>query len=196
MKESARRHGFGARSQWAPPVVARLRALNDGRSMSEAAAVLNREFGLSLSRNAVIGKVSRLGVDWMTSPASKSLILKGAPPKKRRAGRQGKPSSVRVEAARGDGAGVTRLRGRAAFNPLAGFPGVALMDLGAGACRWPVRENKNRIADLFCGAPRAVGAALCYCPAHMAASKGAGTVMERGAEAAMKSVIRKERSVF
>jgi hypothetical protein len=172
-------------SPWPPEIVARLRVLNDGRSMSQVAHTLNREFGLSLTRNAVSGKVFRMDLDWVTRPGRKSLVLKSSAP-----ARMSKPKRPSVPRAVVGGMIAT-----AAFKPLAGAQGVSFMDMRPRMCRWPIRDDKNGVADLFCGAPAERGRHFCYCPTHQLINQGRGTSREARAAETMTREMKKERKV-
>src|SRR6266852_6046580 len=76
---------------WGRTLINFLRTRVDGEdSASEAAIALNQEFGLSLSRNAVIGKARRCSMQWKNDPPGCGIVYSGAgvrkPNRKRRVG--------------------------------------------------------------------------------------------------------------
>lgn len=125
---------------------------------------------MGLTRNAVIGKVTRLKLVKRVTKVAPRM----KPPVQR------KPPSTRFGQIRpkllpeplpGD---LQRLSG-AAWSPLPGTQPVALDDLSVGMCRWPIGEGRP---FLFCGT--AAGAGV-YCHHHHALSIGRGTDSERAA---------------
>lgn len=116
---------------------------------------------LGLSRNAVIGKLSRLALTRDRPP--------GAPrdqdaPKPRRARVFGPPRLVRA------------LRAAPPADALDDACGCSFMDLAPDQCRWPLATTELR----FCGGLRSEG--LSYCPGHarLAYRAGSGRRAERG----------------
>lgn len=132
---------------WPDEHIERLKALHaDGLTGSEIAVELNKEFGTTYSRNAIIGKCHRIG-DRMASTA----------PRPGRARRRNKifdvagPSTCAQEVAP---TALPKARPKRA---------CSLMDLTNDACRWPVGEPGAE-DFYFCGGP-AVGP-LPYCAFH------------------------------
>ncbi len=133
---------------WSDERIAVLKGLwRDGLSASQVAKALG-----GVSRNAVIGKVHRLGLS--NRPTA------SAPPKAVR-----KPVAVRPPKPE------ARLAPEGVRHPLppvvAGAVGPVLADLKPGCCKFPVGRDPGRgnmeIA-MFCGAPQEEGSV--YCPDH------------------------------
>lgn len=142
---------------WTEPIVLRLKELCLDSTLSNAliADVLQREFSVTVTRNAVIGKRARDGI---SSPNVK-------PPK---TARRKSPERSRPKF---QFASLPRLRVTKAAIATLPLPTVfphacGLLDLSDGTCRFPCGDVG---ADdfFFCGSP---GASLAegrpYCPAH------------------------------
>jgi GcrA cell cycle regulator len=128
-----------------------------------------------ITRNAVIGKATRLG-------------LAGT----RRSGpqKQGRPISVKP-AGRVVGSQVQAINRRKkpvpaiteeAFTPrTVDLPSnrKTILELKALECRWPDEDRNEAGQHTFCGCVTADASS--YCPAHAELSKGQGTASERGA---------------
>jgi hypothetical protein len=133
---------------WSEAVALRLKELCEGEpiSISEIAETLNKEFGLSLSRNAVIGRRQRDGLPAMPRP-------KRQPEPRRTESRHVRhPRRIRST--------------KQSATPLqTGFPhACTLLDLTNEACRYPCGED----SVLFCGSPEAdLAGGRPYCAAHM-----------------------------
>ncbi|MDR3510646.1 MAG: GcrA family cell cycle regulator [Caulobacteraceae bacterium] len=119
-----------------------------------AAQIANRLGGVT--RNAVIGKVHRLGLGGRVSASAPS-------------GHARRPA-YRARPARARRASRPPIAPQAPRAPEAPGLIVDLVDLGAHACRWPIGDPKHA-GFTFCGRP-ADGP---YCPAHAAASVQPGT---------------------
>jgi GcrA cell cycle regulator len=135
---------------WSEPRVARLKQLwGDGLSAAEVAARL----GGGVTRNAVLGKIHRLGL-CRHAPAAprRAAALAPAKPMQPR-GRQPAPLVPRARPA----------RGAAPVPPLAGLV-PRLEDLAPHMCHWPIGDPRDPVFA-FCG--RVVEADP-YCPAHRA----------------------------
>lgn len=131
----------------------------EGYSSSQMAAELG------VTRNAVIGKLLRLGVD-LTSPGS--LVAKGikAPtvPKKPRKPRKPRPKTAKHVVARSRLQALQILATQPAPEPeKASANGVSIMELTPHNCHWPINDVQS--SDFhFCGA-RAL-TPLPYCKFH------------------------------
>lgn len=166
-------------SDWTEERVDRLKVLwKGGASCSEIAAELR-----GVSRNAVIGKVHRLGLSGDVT--RNAVIRKVRPAKPRRvcAG-AGKAAVARQPSKRSTflaklGYGDSRPRVAAAsdgprldiFDPAADYPHrCALLELRHDSCRWPIGEPGTP-AFFFCGEPIPQGlcvgsSPLPYCAHH------------------------------
>ncbi|WP_284694400.1 GcrA family cell cycle regulator [Rhodoplanes serenus] len=157
---------------WDAGLIARLvRLWTDGRSAGQIAAELG-----GISRNAVIGKVTRLGLGGRRSTARRASApaaspALAAPPARRstrlaliggvtkpQLGPQPSPAAVAAE------------RSRAAARidqPAPDARPCRLLELRAHSCRWPLGDPRH--ADFrFCGASRADGSVYCACHARLA----------------------------
>lgn len=160
---------------WTEERIARLIELDEkGYSATQIAKDLG-----GVSRNAVIGKLSRMkshrprNIDQTT----KKVVKPGArkprtisapkvkPANKRRAPRTPPPAAVRTRSDLPDG--------------------VSLVDLNPDQCRFPLREVLSGADQRFCGAPVGVstrpGVRANYCPHHQHITTGVGTPSERRA---------------
>lgn len=147
---------------WTDERVELLRKLwNSGLSASQVAA----ELGAGITRNAVIGKIHRLGLAQRakTPPAQRPRTQGGAP---------AQPSATRAQAPRVIGnlalAAAPRtyalpdIRAEDVVIPIS--ERVTLMDLREAMCRWPLGDPTT--PDFrFCGA-KAIGGANPYCGHH------------------------------
>jgi GcrA cell cycle regulator len=150
-----RRHAVSPTiSKWAEPTIARLAALRtEGLSSSQIATVLNAELGLSLTRNAVIGRLARSGLS----------ILSGWRGGRKAASQRIKKPRQRKKLA----AEIIEFRRKEAPDIVDAQIPVeqrkSLINLGPRDCRWPVGEPQD--ADFFfCGAASDDGCS--YCPSH------------------------------
>jgi GcrA cell cycle regulator len=153
-----------------------------GRSATEIANHLG-----GLTRNAVIGKVHRMGLmrserTARKAPAAPKRIkeakLASAPKRKKSgAGPMGSLEGHRPNVIKGvQGAqpsqkvvpieSAIKARLRAAESANAGARRVPIMELERGQCRWPVNDAARGDEHLFCGAPAIPGKS--YCAAHAA----------------------------
>ena len=133
--------------EWSESEIAMLRALRaEGKSASEIAAALNASFGeepgYARSRNAVIGKISRLGLPMLRNPARARLYAKAAP----------QPIEPRKRAE------------RRALAQAAPSLNLTLIDMpGSGACRFATTPHEDE-NHRFCGHPTLRGRP--WCAAH------------------------------
>ena len=140
----------------------------DGKSASQIALLL----GHGLTRNAVIGKVHRLG---LCRPRQVAELIRFASspivPAERAPGRRAapRPRSAPPDGSGRDGAGGGRRKRRPAAEPQV-FEGVVLpmslrvtiIELKEAMCRWPLGDPTS--PDFrYCGSPTASGP---YCAHH------------------------------
>ena len=145
----------------------------DGYPTSKIATTINKETGGHISRNAVIGKVHRLGLPGRKPATSLAAPREAMGPAWTRKGWAASTTAIalfkddftpdeEVEAfktptpratARGEAAGAAGIEMRL----------VRLVDLKSGLCHWPLGDPKTK-GFRYCGAdadPR-----RSYCPAH------------------------------
>jgi len=152
-------------TMWTEETVAILRKHHaEGLSASQIA----RQIGNGCTRNAVIGKLHRLGM--VRTPDAKSITISLANSSRARAAKPGEPSRPRIGIA---GRGATyeqapdvpmpKLRDAAAT----GEP-ARIMDAHFGGCRWPINDPGKGFMDetRFCCGKRKDGSN--YCAAHHA----------------------------
>lgn len=144
---------------WTHRRIERLRRLwTEGRTASEIARILAG----GITRNAVLGKIHRLGLAGRgLSPRGRLARPEGSAGGCRRNG----PAQARVTASRGETLPDERLtRERRTGETLAGEPRTGLetiLSISRG-CRWPMGDPQHDGFRL-CGRPVARGA---YCAAH------------------------------
>ncbi len=140
-----------------------------------SASHIAKEIG-GVSRNAVIGKVTRMGLDLHGASgrpdlgarhAKKPVIRTPRMPKK-------KPEPAKVSE-------LQKFMDRAPPPVADSIPmpkslGLTLMELESDSCRWPAGEREH---ITFCGHIVEQGAS--YCPYHVRLSRGKGTEGERRA---------------
>ncbi len=151
---------------WNDDRIAALRKMwLEGMSASQVA----RQLG-GVSRNAVIGKVHRLGLAGREAP-SRPRSLGGRPPGSRN---QPKPVAAVVERAPAPKAITAPPPVPATPAPAAiafdARPSATILTLGEHACRWPIGDP-DQAGFGFCGARRTGHAS--YCEAH------AGTALRK-----------------
>lgn len=140
-------------STWTPTRVARLERLwREGCS----AAQIARALGCGLTRNAVIGKIHRLGLVRTRArpPVARPVPLRPPPRRKGAVRPVRKPTPIGPAPAAGLDASPT----------LAESGAATVCSVGRGDCRWPLGEPSSD-AFRFCG-ERAVRGA--YCAPHAA----------------------------
>ena len=143
------------RFDWSDDAVARLKEhITAGMSASEIVRELVSEFGGPLTRNAVIGKVARIGLALRGVPQPR----KPAPPRP--------PRDRRVIIRRPPpAAAAPKPAPAAAPAVLPAGGGVKLLDLREHHCRWPYGDPQ-RPDFRFCGCERDPRAWLPFCEAH------------------------------
>lgn len=162
---------------------------NDGATCSEIAAALD---GI-VSRNAVIGKVTRLGLP-KRKDTSAFYTPKPKRPRAERTIRRNGSGFVRAESVEADDAppdvaSVTELES----SPLPpGFQCIALIDLGTGHCRYP-RDVDGQTK--FCGKPQIDGSAYCaQCHRRCHSRMSLRTVTAETAERRRRGMLRSLRA--
>jgi GcrA cell cycle regulator len=146
---------------WNPERITQLRTyIGAGLTCSQIAA----EIGVS--RNAVIGKIHRLGLGPGRPGAA---VARVCPPRPQRPHIPSQRQMLRV---------ITAEAPRVADNTIIEAPtvegaqGCSLLELGHGKCRWPVSERGGSAADfIFCGSEAASGFSYCAAHARMAYRK-------------------------
>lgn len=185
-------------SNWTSALEDELRAhWESGLSASKIAALM----GGGLTRNSVIGKARRMGLEHRRSPVDRSrprLTPEEAHQRKlerqrgyRRSAATTRPPKVRkprVPRMPKEAFVPVKPKGQA-WEPIPDVTPVSLLELEAGQCRWPVGQDSPH---MFCGAPADHGP---YCQHHHAWSIGEGTSFERGAVKAAKWATTLERFI-
>jgi GcrA cell cycle regulator len=143
---------------WNPERVAQLRtSIGAGLTCSQIAA----EIGVS--RNAVIGKIHRLGL----GPGRPAGTLgRVCPPRTQHPRVSSQRQMLRLI-----GAGAPPIADAAigAAPAINGTQSCSLLELGHGKCRWPLSEHNGSAADfVFCGHETAGGFSYCATHARMA----------------------------
>lgn len=128
----------------------------DGLSCSQIA----RELDCGLTRNAVIGKVTRLGLPRRTAGAANRVETPKRPRKERPQGRTVRRKARRAEQPEDviDRVDIGSLHAYETAPPLDGFLGIPLLDLKPNQCRYPRGEGA---ATLFCGKPSLPDSSYC-----------------------------------
>lgn len=153
----------GSGVKWTDEQVERLRALH-ARSLS--CAMMADEMGCGFSRNAIIGKLHRLGLS-----SSRSTVHKdGNAGRKRSSRKPGNRKTIRIVKANGN-SGQFRVMESAEtdlqeLRCVEVIPrNVSLLDLEPGQCRYPYGDSNFT----FCGHPIAEG--YSYCAPHAVLSR-------------------------
>lgn len=175
----------GANVLWQDDHTALLVSLVGKLSCSAMAAELNERFDTAYTRNAVIGKITRLGLG-TPMPKRDPQDIAAA-----RKARQNRANALRMEQRREAGIPAAAPRIPKAVKQEAILRCVeieplhlSLMQLEAGNCRWPYGEDQIT----FCGHPQFDPSS--YCGGHFFLSIGAGTGSERAAHKVAKSKLQ------
>jgi len=158
-----------------------------------SAAGIAAMMGDGLTRNAVLGRLHRLGIK-----EGKVVKKRSAPrnpdakkPVRKLHANFALPARQYVAAIEGTSDKATfwlhapprpksRIVCTEADINLASTPlNIMMMDLGPEHCRWPVNDPEPKGDHLFCGHPKRFGS---YCAAHAAMSVGQGTFAEAMAD--------------
>lgn len=173
-----------ARMMWTEELSARIAELWKTKSSAEIVADLQGD-GLSVSRNAVIGRLHRMGM----RVESKDKIIERTP--RKYAPQQPRIPNKTRRAAVNHGAVVQKINRRQPETPKLKvdrfIPRAAdivslrkpLLDLRAMECRWPDEHRNAERIWTFCGHPTCDGSS--YCPSHKELARGEGTPSERNA---------------
>lgn len=128
-------------NRWTPEMDAMLIKLrNEGRRSVGIAAALSEITGVVVTRNAVIGRASRLGL------LAVDLVVKDGALKSKY--KRTKHSPIKTKEKPND--------------PLEGSAPVRLFELKQDACRWPLELSGG---FFYCGEPKVKGACS-YCETH------------------------------
>ena len=183
MTEAYFRKPGASQFDWNDDALAKLRDLHKaGLSCSQIGSVLGT------TRNAVIGKIHRMGLNGKTyvpKPRGERPKM-AAKPTGRRMQRPQPAPRPRVIAPEPPMLDVLPLPN--AWEPIPGTTPIALVDLDRGMCKWPVSEGRP---FLFCGCKAEEGAS--YCLSHQRRSLGTGTPSERKALSIAVNEVKKER---
>jgi GcrA cell cycle regulator len=160
-------------TNWAPEHSEALREyLAKGMSYSEIADAINAKFKTAYSRNAAIGRATRMGLggpdrrkDWPKPPLSaKAPLLRKL--RERYAPEFMRPMPIFERAE------TVKLR-CVEIDPRH----LSLVELGRGDCRYPYGGDQEGEAITFCGHSRLEGSS--YCAPHFHLTRGPGTGSER-----------------
>lgn len=175
-------------ANWTDERVARLKKLwRKGWTASQIAAELG-----GVTRNAVCGKIDRLGLSGKTRSEKLRLArnFKVSQPKA-----PAVKSNDRLKAGIGaqvvairrrkmpDGPVVTKEDFKARVADVVSRR-VTILEVLAIECRWADEDRNENGLHTFCGNPTEDGSS--YCPAHAAISVGPGTASERAAASVLK----------
>lgn len=121
----------------------------EGWSASAIAKTLFLEFKVNISRNGVIGKMHRLGVNARAAPSKPRAVAKPkADPRMRRPAVHDRPAPVhRNQTPPPKQADPAPYQARVMPT---GEKSVGLLELGSCMCKWPVGEALGR-DQMFCG---------------------------------------------
>jgi len=151
---------------WPQPHIDLLRKLqNQGRSATEMPAMLAIAFhGAVYSRNAIVGKLDRLGLKMQAGAiaATSAMAYRNAGRKPQLAVSERGQVFEKVSRP----SPYTGVKS-SAWTPLPGSEPVPLMDLRRSSCRWPV-ELQHATEAMFCGCRAEEGGP--YCRPHAQAA--------------------------
>lgn len=145
-------HTIGFTPTWTDERIEKLKTLwSEGHSASMCAARLD------VSRNAVIGKVHRMGLQKRGTPRG-VLMYRLKPGRRRHRSETPKPKpKINTE-------GLAKIEALRALPDPVPKSAVTLMDLEPNHCRWPYGDPKRGVK--FCGCEKVHG--LSYCEKHAA----------------------------
>jgi GcrA cell cycle regulator len=172
--------------RWSEEHSARMEVLwRQGLSASQTATALSKQFGLTYSRNAVIGRANRMGLSGRDKPAKPKTVARAPvvrPPAKPRTVEAGRPSraKIRQPMALGSfiptptygGNGLALATANAVLNAAAKATrldepdkptGIKLEHLTGRMCKWPIGDVQDDDFS-FCGCAREDHRP--YCEAH------------------------------
>jgi GcrA cell cycle regulator len=156
---------------WSELAMVRLRELADQKSCSEIARVLNREFRTAFTRNAVIGKLARMGIN----KAKRTDIVQPHVPRNRKGngtGTKAKNLTRILAIAAGSDLGDAGLPPEPQIAEIDPAHACTLHGLTNMTCRWP--HGDPQTAEFhYCGTPDAdLAAGRPYCRAHARVARG------------------------
>lgn len=144
-----------------------------GLSFSQIAGEINRRFGTSYTRSAVIGRARRMGL--ATTARVDSPPIAPTTPGAARPARPNPPAAlVQPPKSAFKRAEPVKLRCIGIRPRL-----VGLIELAQGDCRYPYGGDKEGEEITFCGHPRQPGSS--YCSPHFRLTRGSGAVSGRSA---------------
>lgn len=163
------------------------------RRQKYSAANVAAMLGDGLTRNAVLGRLHRLGIKEGKVVTKRQTVRNpdANKPVRKLQANFALPARQYVAAIEGTSDKATfwlhapprpksRIVCTEADISLASVPlDVRMMDLTADSCRWPVNDPDPKGEHLFCGHPKKYGS---YCAAHAAMSVGQGTFAEAMAD--------------
>lgn len=155
------------------------------RRQKYSAAGIAAMMGDGLTRNAVLGRLHRLGISegkvvkkrtTPRNPQAKKPVRKPQPEKPSRVVDFRRPREQSSEIMLPPRKPKSRIVCTEADSSLASVPlDVRMMDLTSDSCRWPVNDPEPKGEYLFCGHPKKYGS---YCAHHAAMNVGQGTFAE------------------
>lgn len=188
-------HHFNPDFRWTDPAVAALKDhWADGLSASACAEKLGDEFGIRVSRSAVLGKINRLGLSKpheMRQHAFAPLPRVPKTPKQPRKTvdriiRGGQGSAMRIVSTPDFSEDVARRELSPDQIPLA--QRKQLLDLGPDDCRWPYGDP-GESNFFFCGAVTETGCS--YCRMHRIVSTWGACLVVADAEHNRRMVLKR-----
>jgi hypothetical protein len=147
---------------WTKDRMAQLRALhrNDKLSFDTIAEILSEDFGVTLTKNACIGKARRMGLP--ERKHTKRKVFRGDKRRRHITLVASAPAPIEVEVVP-----CVLPRWKVMVNEAPAERGkLTLMQLDGNKCHWP---SGDRVPYLFCGAPTA---GKTYCAYHTGISCG------------------------
>ena len=147
---------------WTKERMAQLRALhrNDKLSFDTIAEILSEDFGVTLTKNACVGKARRMGLPERTSKR-KRKVFRGDKRRRHVTLVASTPAPIEPEVVP-----CVLPRWKVIDAPPAPGGHITLFQLDGNTCRWP---HGDRTPYLFCGAPTA---GKTYCAYHTGISCG------------------------
>jgi GcrA cell cycle regulator len=148
-------------SIWTDELKERVKALFEEHSASVVANILRSEDGISLTKNAILGALFRMGV-------TKTKIAKRSPRPRIKATLRSPRPRLRIIAANSNSSAMHVLEGIETAQPKLRCVEIeplrfTLFDLGLNECRYPYGGD-NGEAITFCGHPK--DGESSYCAAH------------------------------
>lgn len=165
--------------QWTEAAESKLREMwAAGLSARQCAT----EFGNVVSRNAIIGKVHRMGLERRRTVVSSKPRRTDGDREKGRTVRKRNVAVRKVAKPVFKAPPVEKFKPEpealavGAWNALPGSTPIILLELSEGTCKWPIGDGPP---FMFCGC--AVSEGSSYCPTHRHIGTGSGTESERRA---------------